>query len=95
MATPKPPLVSNLPVLVSLIEQRIYLIRGKKVMLSNDLAELYQVEVRTLVQAIKHNVDRFPADFMFPAQSERARQLEITNCDFKLGWCAQQILRFH
>jgi len=59
MATPKPPSVSNLPVLVSIIEQRIYLIRGKKVMLSNALAELYQVEVRTLVQAIKRNVDRF------------------------------------
>jgi hypothetical protein len=34
-------------------------------MLSNDLAELYQVEVRTLVQAVKRNRDRFPADFMF------------------------------
>lgn len=65
MAPPKPSSVSNLPVLVSIIEQRIYWIRGKKVMLSNDLAELYQVEVRTLVQAIKRNVDRFPADFMF------------------------------
>ena len=34
-------------------------------MLSNDLAELYQVEVRTLVQAVKRNIDRFPIDFMF------------------------------
>jgi ORF6N domain len=75
MATPKPPSVSNLPVLVSIIERRIYLIRGKKVMLSNDLAELYQVEVRTLVQAIKRNVDRFPADFMFQLnQKESGRR---------------------
>jgi ORF6N domain len=56
---------STLPVSVSIIERRIYLVRGKKVMLSNDLAELYQVEVRTLVQAVKRNADRFPADFMF------------------------------
>ena len=47
------------------IEQRIYLLRGHKVMLSTDLAELYAVEVRALVQAVKRNIERFPADFMF------------------------------
>jgi len=47
------------------IEQRIYLMRGHKVMLSTDLAELYGVEARALVQAVKRNVARFPADFMF------------------------------
>jgi hypothetical protein len=55
----------KLPIPVSIIERRIYLIRNKKVMLSNDLAELYQVEVRALVQAVKRNKERFPADFMF------------------------------
>ncbi|MFH1619315.1 MAG: ORF6N domain-containing protein [bacterium] len=47
------------------IEQRIYLIRGQKVLLSVHLAELYRVEVRILVQAVKRNIERFPEDFMF------------------------------
>ena len=49
----------------SLIENRIFLMRGQKVMLSNHLAELYSVEVRMLVQAVKRNMERFPKDFMF------------------------------
>ena len=47
------------------IEQRIVVIRNKKVMLSTHLAELYEVEPRALVQAVKRNLDRFPGDFMF------------------------------
>jgi hypothetical protein len=43
----------------------IYLLRGHKVMLSNHLAELYSVEPRVLVQAVKRNLNRFPEDFMF------------------------------
>jgi hypothetical protein len=50
---------------VELIEKKIYLIRGHKVMLDNDLAELYKVETRTLIQAVKRNINRFPTDFMF------------------------------
>ena len=67
---------SKLPIPVSIIEQRIYLIRDKKVMLSNDLAELYQVEVRTLVQAVKRNKDRFPADFMFQLNANEFQNLK-------------------
>ena len=55
----------RLPVPVQMIERRIYLIRGQKVVLSTNLAELYQVEARALVQAVKRNIDRFPKDFMF------------------------------
>jgi hypothetical protein len=47
------------------IENRIFMLRGHKVMLSTDLADLYGVEPRALVQAVKRNVERFPADFMF------------------------------
>jgi hypothetical protein len=47
------------------IERRILLVRGQKVMLSTDLAELYEVEPRALVQAVKRNIQRFPQDFMF------------------------------
>ncbi len=47
------------------IERRIFFIRREKIMLSTDLAELYGVEPKVLVQAIKRNGERFPADFMF------------------------------
>jgi hypothetical protein len=47
------------------IEQTILLIRGHRVMLSTVLADLYAVEPRVLIQAVKRNRDRFPADFMF------------------------------
>ena len=47
------------------IERSILLIRGEKVMLDSDLAELYGVETKVLVQAVKRNIERFPADFMF------------------------------
>src|SRR6059058_3398889 len=43
----------------------IHLTRSKKVMLSGDIAELYKVEARVLIQAVKRNLDRFPEDFMY------------------------------
>jgi hypothetical protein len=54
------------------IERRIFLIRGQKVMLDSDLAHLYQVETRALVQAIKRNLDRFPEEFMFQLTAQEA-----------------------
>ena len=48
-----------------IVVKKIYLIRGQKVMLSPHLAELYQVETRALIQAVKRNSERFPEDFMF------------------------------
>ena len=50
---------------VERIERSILLVRGQKVMLSTHLAELYGVEPRVLVQAVKRNLGRFPKDFMF------------------------------
>ncbi|MFA5971310.1 MAG: ORF6N domain-containing protein [Lentimicrobiaceae bacterium] len=50
---------------LQLIQSRIYEIRGQRVMLDFDLAELYDVETRVLNQAVKRNIERFPADFMF------------------------------
>lgn len=47
------------------IENKIFLIRGKKVMADRDLAELYGVETRALNQAVKRNIERFPEEFMF------------------------------
>ena len=62
------------------IQSRIYEIREQKVMLDFDLAELYQVETRTLKQAVKRNLDQFPADFMFQLSKPEWQEV-ITNCD--------------
>ena len=56
-------------------ERRILLLRGKKVMLDSDLAELYGVEAKVLNQAVKRNRERFPEDFMFQLSKEEAAQL--------------------
>jgi len=48
-----------------LVMNKIYLVRGQKVMLDRDLAELYGVQTKVLNQAVKRNIDRFPEDFMF------------------------------
>ena len=58
------------------IENHIYLLRGHKVMLSTDLAELYGVEPRVLVQSVKRNIDRFPADFMSQLSKEEFDNLK-------------------
>ncbi|WP_289111911.1 ORF6N domain-containing protein [uncultured Bacteroides sp.] len=50
---------------LQVIQNKIYEIRGQKVMLDFDLAEMYQVETRVLNQAVKRNIERFPKDFMF------------------------------
>ena len=47
------------------VMNKIYLIRGQKVMLDNDLAEMYGVPTKVLNQAVKRNIERFPEDFMF------------------------------
>lgn len=67
---------------------KIYLIRGMKVMLDKDLAELYGVETRTLKQSVKRNIKRFPDDFMFQMTKEELKnwrsQFVISNSD-KIG----------
>ena len=50
---------------LQLIQSKIYEIRGQKVMLDRDLAELYGIETKVLKQAVKRNMKRFPSDFMF------------------------------
>ena len=64
---------------VAIIERKIYLIRGEKVMLSMHLAELYGVETRTLNQAVKRNIHRFPEDFMFQINESETDQLVSQN----------------
>ena len=60
---------------LQIIQNRIYEIRGHKVMLDFDLAEMYQVETRVLKQAVRRNIDRFPEDFMFRLTKEEANVL--------------------
>lgn len=55
---------------LELIRSKIYEIRGQKVMLDYDLAEMYGVETRALKQAVRRNIGRFPADFMFELTKE-------------------------
>ncbi|MBU0560676.1 MAG: ORF6N domain-containing protein [Bacteroidetes bacterium] len=62
------------------IEQRIFLIRGEKVMVDRHLAELYGVDTRTLNQAVKRNIERFPEGFMFQLSKDERDEV-ITNCD--------------
>lgn len=62
-----------------LIEKKIYLIRGHKIMLSLHLAELYDVETRALNQAVKRNIRRFPEDFMFQINMSEADMLVSQN----------------
>jgi phage regulator Rha-like protein len=62
---------------VEVIKQKIYLIRSQKVMLDNDLAELYGVETFNLNKAVKRNIERFPIDFMFQLNKEEANALRF------------------
>ena len=57
---------------LQLIQSKIYEIRGGRVMLDLDLAKLYEVETRTLKQAVRRNIERFPDDFMFRLSEEEA-----------------------
>ena len=53
------------------ILNRIYVVRGEKIMLDRDLAELYGTETKILKQAVKRNIVRFPKDFMFEMTAKR------------------------
>lgn len=57
------------------VESLIYLVRGFKVMLDEDLATLYGVETRILTRAVRRNLDRFPEDFMFQLTNQEVESL--------------------
>ncbi|MFA5961352.1 MAG: ORF6N domain-containing protein [Parcubacteria group bacterium] len=73
------------------IMSQIYFIRGEKVMFDRDLAELYGVETRLLKQAVKRNLDRFPADFMFQLNK---KELEIWRSQIVMSKSDKQGLRW-
>jgi len=70
---------------VAFIERRIYFIRGQKVMLDTDLAELYGVPTFRLNEQVKRNLRRFPGDFMFRLKPEQAECLTSQNAMSKDG----------
>ncbi|HLT87667.1 MAG TPA: ORF6N domain-containing protein [Sphingobacterium sp.] len=65
---------------LTIIEDRIFIIRNQQVMIDKDLADLYAVETKVLNQAVKRNIDKFPEDFRFQLTTEEKREL-VTNCD--------------
>lgn len=66
------------------IERKIFLLRGQKVMLDSDLANLYGIETKVLNQAVKRNIDRFPEDFMFSLTREEILRMSqiVTSLKF-------------
>lgn len=75
-------------ILIEHITSRIYFIRGQKVMLDRDLAELYEVETKVLKQAVRRNSKRFPIDFMFELSKEEFinwRSHFVTSNQDKMG----------
>jgi hypothetical protein len=68
--------MNSAPVPVERIERAIHIVRGHKVMLGSDLAALYGVETRALVQAVKRNLERFPRDFLFQLNNQEVAALK-------------------
>ena len=71
---------------VEVVATKILVIRGKKVMLDRDLAQLYQVKTKELNKAVKRNLDMFPADFMYQLTRE-----EVVNLRFQIGTSSRSI----
>jgi hypothetical protein len=80
---------------VKAVEPLILFIRGQKVILANDLAELYGVSTKSLNQAVRRNEKRFPADFLFQLTAEEKQEV-VTNCDHlqKLKFSPQRPFAF-
>ena len=91
-SAPAPSRVFDIP--SEIIESRIYIIRGEKVILSHQIAELYGVAPRVLMQAVKRNRERFPPDFMFQIDQE---ELEILKSQFvisSLSWGGRRVMPY-
>jgi hypothetical protein len=73
---------------LSRIQNKIYTIRGKQVMIDSDLAELYGVETKYLNRAVKRNIERFPSEFMFQLTHD-----EFARLRFQIGTSNEPILR--
>src|SRR5882757_349777 len=77
--------IKSLMIPDELVMNIIYLIRGQKVMIDKDLAELYTVETKRLKEAIRRNISRFPEDFMFELTSAEFESLRTQIATLKKG----------
>ncbi len=76
------------------IASKIYLIRGIKVMLDRDLAELYCVETKRLKEQVKRNLERFPEDFMFELSKEESKNLRSQFATSSWGGARYTLMAF-
>jgi hypothetical protein len=90
----KKPAAEKLPTPVELVARKIYIIRGQRVMLDSDLAQLYQVETKALNRAVKRNADRFPEDFMFQLTHKEAKNLRYQIGTSGSGYGGRRYLPF-
>ena len=90
----KKSLSKRVTVSVQLIERRIYLIRGHKVMIDVDLAELYEVTTKRFNQQVRRNLKRFPEDFMFQLTTEEAESLRSQFATSNTGRGGRRYLPF-
>ena len=65
--------------IIQSLQNRIYEIRGQRVILDKDIAQLYEIETRILNQAVKRHIDRFPEDFMFQLSSNELESIQTQN----------------
>ena len=70
---------------LEIIRSKIYEIRGQKVMLDRDLAQMYGVETKVLNQAVKRNIERFPEDFMFKLTKDECLRSQIVTLNEAKG----------
>ena len=76
------------------IKSRIYTLRGMRVMLDANLAELYNVDTRVLNQAVKRNCERFPSQFMFPITEQEYKNLRSQSVTSSSQWGGRRKLPF-
>ena len=87
MKKPEPVIISS-----EVIAPLVHWLRHEKIMLDSDLAELYGVEVRVLNQAVKRNIERFPADFMFQLSAEEDELVKSSKALSFEGVVANQVV---
>ena len=68
------------------IENMIYEVRGKQVMLDSDLAKLYQVETKRINEAVKNNIEKFPERYCFKLTDDESNNLLVEIFDLKFKW---------
>ncbi|WP_031526071.1 ORF6N domain-containing protein [Dyadobacter crusticola] len=70
---------------LQIIQNKVFVIRGSRVMLDYDLADMYEIETKVLKQAVRRNMNRFPADFMFELTQKEYQSLRSQNVTIEIG----------